>query len=95
MPVIPLTLIISLCLTATFIVFFVREYSRRRFSSAESDALLPLAEEKSSTASTPLVLDLEGRRSSKPHLRRGCGNKQSHGEGHQRCGDCENHHDHD
>lgn len=47
MAVIPLTLVISLCLVFTFVVFFLREQSmtRRRFSSAESEALLPLAEE--------------------------------------------------
>jgi hypothetical protein len=47
MAVIPLTLIISLCLVFTFVVFFLREqsFSRRRFSSAESEALLPLADE--------------------------------------------------
>lgn len=45
MSVIPLTLTISLCLVFTFVVFFWREYSRQRFSSAESDALMPLAEE--------------------------------------------------
>lgn len=45
MSVIPLTLTISLCLVFTFVIFFLREHSRHRFSSAESDALLPLAEE--------------------------------------------------
>lgn len=45
MNVIPLTLTISLCLVFTFIVFFLRESSRRRFTSAEREALLPLAEE--------------------------------------------------
>ncbi|GAB1488605.1 hypothetical protein MASR2M8_10510 [Opitutaceae bacterium] len=47
MAVIPLTLIISLCLVFTFVIFFLREQSvaRRRFSSAESEALLPLADE--------------------------------------------------
>ena len=45
MSVVPLTLTISLCLVFTFVVFFIREHSRRRFGSAESDALLPLAEE--------------------------------------------------
>lgn len=55
MSVIPLTLTISLCLVFTFIVFFLRENSRRRFSSAEREALLPLAEE------TPQVM-LSGRK---------------------------------
>jgi len=45
MSVIPLTLAISLCLVFTFVLFFLREHGRQRFSSAESDALLPLAEE--------------------------------------------------
>lgn len=45
MSVIPLTLIISLCLVFTFVLFFLREHSRERFSSAESDALMPLADE--------------------------------------------------
>jgi hypothetical protein len=45
MSVVPLTLTISLCLVFTFVLFFWREYSRHRFSSAESEALLPLAEE--------------------------------------------------
>ncbi len=45
MAIVPLTVITSLCLVFTFVVFFVREQSRKRFGSAESDALLPLAEE--------------------------------------------------
>lgn len=45
MSVIPLTLTISLCLVFTFVLFFLRECGRHRFSSAESEALLPLAEE--------------------------------------------------
>lgn len=45
MSVVPLTLTISLCLVFTFVLFFLREHSRRRFSSAESEALLPLADE--------------------------------------------------
>ena len=45
MPVVPLTLTISLCLVFTFIVFFLREHSRGRVSSAERDSLLPLADE--------------------------------------------------
>lgn len=94
MPVIPLTLVISLCLTVTFIIFFVREQGRRRFSSAESDALLPLADERGRVADGPVALDLGGRRSDKPHLRRGCGGKHSHGEGHKRCDDCEHRHEH-
>lgn len=45
MSVIPLTLSISLCLVFTFVMFFLHEHSRRRFSSAEREALLPLADE--------------------------------------------------
>ncbi len=45
MSVIPLTLTISLCLVFTFVIFFLKENSRRRFSSVEREALLPLAEE--------------------------------------------------
>ena len=45
MPVVPLTLTISLCLVFTFIVFFLREHARGHISSAERDSLLPLADE--------------------------------------------------
>lgn len=50
MAVVPLTLTISLCLVFTFVVFFFREHSRARFGSAESEALLPLADERSHPA---------------------------------------------
>ena len=53
MSVVPLTLTISLCLVFTFVLFFLREHSRRRFSSAESEALLPLADEISRVAVEP------------------------------------------
>ncbi len=45
MPVVPLTLTISLCLVFTFVVFFLRENARGRESNPERDSLLPLAEE--------------------------------------------------
>lgn len=45
MDVIPLTLTISLCLAFTFVLFFALEQKRRRFSSTESDSLLPLSSE--------------------------------------------------
>lgn len=45
MPVVPITLTISLSLVFTFVVFFLREHARGRVSSAERDSLLPLAEE--------------------------------------------------
>jgi hypothetical protein len=50
MPVVPLTLTISLCLVFTFVVFFLREHTRGGVSSAERDSLLPLAEENSPLA---------------------------------------------
>ena len=55
MSVVPLTLTISLCLVFTFVVFFWREYSRHRFSSAESEALLPLADETPRVVQTAKV----------------------------------------
>lgn len=45
MSVVPLTVIISLCLVFSFVIFFLREHARGRISSAERDSLLPLAEE--------------------------------------------------
>lgn len=50
MPVVPLTLTISLCLVFTFVVFFLREHARGRVSSAERDSLLPLSDETSRPA---------------------------------------------
>jgi len=44
LPVIPLTISVSLCLVFTFVLFFLREQTRR-FSNAERESLLPLAEE--------------------------------------------------
>ena len=46
MEVIPLTLVISLLLSLTFIVLFVREFSRPRRAGAERDSLLPLETER-------------------------------------------------
>ncbi len=51
MPVIPLTLTVSLCLVFTFVVFFLREHAGR-FSNAERESLLPLAEETPRVAGT-------------------------------------------
>jgi hypothetical protein len=45
MAIVPLTLTISLTLVFTFVIFFLREHSRGRASSAERDSLLPLGEE--------------------------------------------------
>lgn len=50
MPVVPLTLTISLCLVFTFVIFFLREHARGQVSSAERDSLMPLAEEASRLA---------------------------------------------
>lgn len=55
MSVIPLTLVISLCLVFTFVVFFFLEQSRNRFHSAESQAILPLAEETPRLAASARV----------------------------------------
>ena len=46
MSVIPLTIFFSLLLAGLFIVLFANEQRRRRFASAESDSLLPLADEQ-------------------------------------------------
>jgi hypothetical protein len=45
MSVIPLTIFFSLLLAGLFIALFVHEQRRRRFTSAEHDSLLPLADE--------------------------------------------------
>lgn len=46
MPVIPLTLSISLCLVFTFVIFFLRERLHGRAGGgAEHDSLLPLADD--------------------------------------------------
>lgn len=50
MSVVPLTVIISLCLVFSFVIFFLREHARGRVSSAERDSLLPLAEENARVA---------------------------------------------
>jgi hypothetical protein len=70
MSVVPLTLTISLCLVFTFVLFFLREHSRRRFSGMESEALLPLAEE------TPRVVTAAVEASE-------AGARHSHGKGHE------------
>jgi len=44
LPVIPLTITVSLCLVFTFVIFFLREHARR-FGNAERESLLPLADE--------------------------------------------------
>lgn len=57
MPVVPLTLTISLCLVFTFVIFFLCEQARGRASSAERDSLLPLAEEEPILAHAPVSSD--------------------------------------
>lgn len=52
MSVVPLTVIISLCLVFSFVIFFLREHARGRVSSAERDSLLPLAQEKPQLATS-------------------------------------------
>jgi len=66
MPVVPLTLTLSLCLVFTFVIFFLREHARSRISSAERDSLLPLAEENSRLAHA------SARRDSARHDAAGC-----------------------
>lgn len=57
MPVVPLTIIVSLCLVFTFVIFFLSEHARGRVSSAERDSLLPLAEEEPRLAHAPTADD--------------------------------------
>jgi len=45
MPVVPLTLTVSLTLVLSFVIFFLREHARSRIGGAARDSLLPLAEE--------------------------------------------------
>ncbi|HRG55811.1 MAG: hypothetical protein JNG82_01150 [Opitutaceae bacterium] len=53
MSVIPLTVFFSLLLAGLFIGLFAHEQRRRRFTSAEHDSLLPLAEETAHPADIP------------------------------------------
>ena len=62
MAVVPLTLIISLTLVFTFVIFFLREHARGAVSSAERDSLLPLGEESSRLARTTSQHDLNAHR---------------------------------
>ncbi len=90
MAVIPLTLTISLCLVLTFVLFFLREFTRHRFSSAESEMLLPLAEEQRRPATAgPIVLELKDRQ---PRRVRGCKHGGSDAGSAPRCPDCRNAH---
>lgn len=53
MEVIPLTLVISLLLSLTFIALFLREFTRPRRAGAEHESLLPLAPETASAGAAP------------------------------------------
>lgn len=52
MVAVPLTIAISLSLVTTFVLFFLGERTRRRQSSPERDSLLPLGDERPSSAKT-------------------------------------------
>ena len=75
MAIVPLTLTISLCLVFTFIVFFLREHARGRFSSAERDSLMPLADETPllATSSAGRASHDRAPRSPVDHDEQGCG----------------------
>lgn len=75
MAVIPLTLAISLCLVATFVLFFLRESAHRAFSSAEHDAMLPLSDETPTPARSRAASAAAPTRVLAPGLARGgrCG----------------------
>ena len=51
LPVIALTITVSLCLVLTFVLFFLSAQTRR-FSNAERESLLPLADETPRLAGT-------------------------------------------
>lgn len=70
MAVVPLTLIISLTLVFTFVIFFLREHARGAVSSAERDSLLPLGEESSRLARVTVPPDLNSLRCGCVHNRR-------------------------
>jgi ABC-type nickel/cobalt efflux system permease component RcnA len=75
MAVITLTLAISLCLVATFVLFFLRESAHRAFSSAEHDAMLPLSDETPTPARSRAACAAAPTRVLAPGLARGgrCG----------------------
>ncbi|MDP2138054.1 MAG: hypothetical protein Q8J74_09380 [Candidatus Didemnitutus sp.] len=53
MSVIPITVFFSLLLVGLFVVLFAREQHRQRFSSAERESLLPLADETPRVSGQP------------------------------------------
>ncbi len=95
MSVIPLTIIISLLLVFTFVVFFLREQARSRLSSPERDSMLPFGAEKNDGGSAKLVIDFKDRKAPQnPHRhahgvhRHGPGGACENKPEHARCGDC-------
>lgn len=60
MAVVPLTVIVSLCLVVTFLVFFLGQHARSRLSSAERDSLLPFEEEQPRFADAASARTAEG-----------------------------------
>jgi len=67
MSVIPLTLTISLCLVFTFVVFFLRETSKRHYSDAQRDALMPLADETPIAATASALAVAQSRSGQEMH----------------------------
>ncbi len=87
MAVIPLTLTISLCLVATFVLFFLRESAHRAFSSAEHDSLLPLADEMATTRNSR-ARETIAAQSSGGGCGCGCSSGGSQSEAHTPCAAC-------
>ncbi len=83
MSVIPLTIFFSLLLAGTFVLLFAREQLRRRFSSAERDSLLPLAEETPRAVSADQVARVQGPRSTRDEHH---DHDHDHADGDDRCG---------
>ena len=93
MAVIPLTLVISLGLVFLFLGFFLREHARSRRSSAERDALLPLAEELPRVAGShretrARVISFAGKEPGASQAHAHTGACESGKAEHERCPDC-------
>jgi ATP-dependent Zn protease len=92
MSVIPLTLVISLCLVFTFLVFFLREHSRSKLSSAERDSMLPFGKEDSKVSTSPaLVISFKDKAPKGRHENRTSACTETKPD-HERCPDCRNRH---
>ncbi len=87
MPVVPLTIAISLCLVFTFLIFFLREHTRGGIGGAERDSLLPLG------AETPRVVPVRVKTTAHPHSHSddGCGSNDG---SRPPCVGCLRRHDH-